>query len=83
MCSGPEWTIHAAVAMASQPEETQDTDTHREAMCVMMRVVLGLSARMPHRPAESDISLRLHAKPRAALVVLHPLPLSLLIDSPT
>lgn len=36
-CSGPEWTIHAAVAMDSQTEERQDTDTHREAMCVVIK----------------------------------------------
>lgn len=38
-CSGggPEWTIHAAVAMDSQTEETQDTDTDRGAMCVTIK----------------------------------------------
>ena len=36
-CRGPEWTIHAAVAMDSQAEGTQDTGAHREAMCVNIK----------------------------------------------
>ncbi len=39
-------------------------------MCHDKKVAFGLSVRMSHRPVEAETRLRLHAKRRAALVVV-------------